>query len=62
MKQRLTLIIASLFMFVGMAMAQVTADGIVVSAEDGEPIIGASVKVVGTNTGAVTNLEGKFSV
>lgn len=62
MKQRLTLIVAGLFMFVGMAMAQMTADGIVVSVEDGEPIIGASVKVVGTNTGAVTNLEGKFSV
>ncbi len=62
MKQRLTLIIAGLFMFVGMAMAQMTADGIVVSAEDGEPIIGASVKVVGTGSGAVTNLDGKFSV
>ena len=34
----------------------------VTSAEDGEPIIGASVKVVGTNTGTVTDIDGNFSL
>lgn len=29
---------------------------------DGEPIIGASVKVVGTTTGTITDLDGKFMV
>lgn len=28
----------------------------------GEPIIGASVKVVGTTTGTITDLDGKFMV
>lgn len=62
MNKRLTLILASLFMYIGMALAQTTASGVVVSLEDGEPIIGASVKVVGTSTGAVTDLSGHFSV
>ena len=61
MKKRLTLIFASLFMVMGVALAQ-TANGVVLSAEDGEPVIGASVKVVGTNQGAATNLEGRFTV
>lgn len=30
--------------------------------ETGEPVIGASVKVVGTTTGTITGLDGKFSV
>lgn len=28
----------------------------------GEPVIGASVKVVGTTTGAVTDLDGNFTL
>ena len=43
------------------AMAQSVIKG-TVSDEAGEPILGASVKVVGTNTGAATDLNGKFSV
>ena len=41
------------------------AQGIVkgtVNDESGEPIIGATVKVVGTQTGAVTDFNGQFSV
>lgn len=36
--------------------------GIVISAEDNEPIIGASVLVKGSTTGAVTDLDGKFTI
>lgn len=36
--------------------------GIVLSAEDNEPIIGASVLVKGTSTGTVTDFDGKFSL
>src|SRR5574344_2224946 len=43
------------------ALAQSLVKG-TVSDEAGEPIIGASVKVVGTKTGAVTDFNGKFSV
>lgn len=32
--------------------------GIVTSAEDGQPVIGASVLVKGTSQGSITNVEG----
>ena len=43
------------------AMAQGVVKG-TVSDEAGDPIIGASVKVVGTQTGGITDLNGNFSV
>ena len=43
------------------ALAQGTITG-TVNDEAGEPIIGASVKVQGTNTGAITDFNGNFSV
>ena len=36
--------------------------GVVLDSRDGEPIVGATVKVVGTNVGAVTDLNGRFSI
>lgn len=52
-----------LVMSMTMLMAQNrTVTGTVTSAEDGEPIIGASVVVVGTNLGTVTDIDGKFSL
>lgn len=36
--------------------------GTVVSADDGEPLIGVSVKVEGTTAAAVTDLDGNFSI
>ena len=45
----------------GMSFAQSTIQG-TVNDELGEPIIGASVKVQGTNDGAITDLNGSFSV
>lgn len=44
------------------ALAQSAINGTVVSAQDGEPIIGATVKVKGSAQGVVTNLEGQFSI
>lgn len=44
-------------------MAQTHVSGIVTSSEDGEPVIGATVKVVGSQTaGTVTDIEGRFSL
>ena len=43
------------------ALAQGTITG-TVNDESGEPIIGASVKVQGTKTGAITDFNGNFSV
>ena len=44
------------------AWAQTVITGTVVSAADGEPLIGVSVKVKGGKTGAVTDLNGKFKI
>ncbi len=60
MKKRLTMILACLFLAVGMVLAQTRVTGRVTSAEDGEPVIGASVKVLGTSTGTITNADGEF--
>ena len=62
MEKRIKTLLACLFLCVGMAMAQTQVKGTVVSDEDGEPIIGATVKVVGTNQGTVTDTNGKFSI
>ena len=62
MEKRLTMFFACLFLSLGLAMAQTKVNGTVVSQEDNEPVIGASVLVVGTNIGTVTNAQGQFSL
>ena len=62
MEKRLMTFIACLFLSIGMALAQTQVSGTVTSSEDGSPVIGASIKVVGTNTGTVTDVDGKFSL
>ncbi len=47
--------------FVGLASAQRTVVGTIIG-DDGEPLIGATVKVKDTNAGAVTDINGKFSI
>ena len=39
-----------------------TASGTVTSADNGEPVIGASVLIKGTSQGTITNVDGKFSL
>ena len=59
--KRISLTLASLILFVGLAMAQTKVTGTVVTYEDNEPIIGATVQVVGeTNIGTITDYDGKF--
>ncbi len=62
MKKSLTMLMVSLFLFVGTALAQTKITGTVLSQEDGQPIIGAAVKVDGTSTGMLTDVNGKFSL
>jgi TonB-linked SusC/RagA family outer membrane protein len=53
-----------LLMFLGMAsfaVAQRTITGLL-SGSDGEPLVGASIVVKGTNVGALTDVDGKFSL
>ncbi|MBQ3857145.1 MAG: SusC/RagA family TonB-linked outer membrane protein [Prevotella sp.] len=62
MEKRLKMVLAGLVLSAGMAMAQTQISGTVISAEDGQPVIGASVKVVGTKMGTVTDIDGNFSL
>ena len=62
MKQRLTMFFACLFLSIGMALAQSRLTGTITSAEDGQPVVGASVKAKGLNAGAVTNVDGEFTI
>ena len=61
MKRSLGLVALFLMISVQGAWAQWTVKG-TVNDEAGEPVIGASVKVVGSNTGGLTDINGKFSV
>ena len=61
MKKRLTMILAGLFLMVGMASAQTRVTGVVVD-EFNEPVMGATVKVVGSNATALTDVDGNFSI
>ena len=62
MVKRLTMFLAGIFLCLGSAFAQTQVDGIVVSQEDGQPVIGVSVLVIGTNIGTVTGNDGRFSL
>ena len=62
MRRRLTLIFLSLFVVVSAAIAQTTVKGLVLSSEGNEPVIGASVKVVGADKGVITDTDGNFSI
>lgn len=61
--RKLLSVIVLLVMSVTMLMAQTrVVTGRVLSSEDGEPIIGATVMVPGTQTGTVTDIDGNFSL
>lgn len=57
------LLLTYIFISIGLVTAQnQRVTGIVVSEEDGQPIIGASVSVKGTSVGAISDIDGKFSI
>ncbi len=62
MVRRLVMAMGVMILNVGMALAQTAVTGQVVSQEDGEPVIGASVQIDGTTTGTVTDIDGNFSL
>lgn len=53
---------AGFFLCLGTALAQTEISGTVVSSEDGQPVIGASILVVGTQNGTATDIDGHFSL
>ena len=61
--RKLLSVLLCLLIGVGLATAQTTkVSGVVISAEDGEPVIGASVIGKGTTIGTVTNFDGQFNL
>ena len=62
MVKKLIMFFACLFLSTGLALAQMAVKGTVVSEDDGEPVVGATILVVGTQTGTVTDIDGKFSL
>ena len=62
MEKRLTMFLACLFLSLGMALAQTKVTGTVISAEDDQPIIGATVLVQGQKNGTVTDANGHFTI
>lgn len=62
MNKKLTMLVAGMLLSGGAAFAQTQVNGVVVSDEDGQPVIGATVRVVGTKVGTVTDMDGKFSI
>lgn len=61
MKKLCVLLLTVLTVTLG-ALAQSATDvsGIVLSAEENEPVVGATVMVRGTNVGTMTDVDGKF--
>lgn len=63
MKKRIYLFISFLLLTYNLSIAQVRGvTGMVTSSEDGQPVIGATVMVKGTQYGAVTDIDGKFTI
>ncbi len=62
MKKRLTMMLCAILVSLTAALAQTRISGVVLQAEDGEPVVGATVKVKATNRGTLTDAEGRFSL
>ena len=64
MKRKLTLLLACLLASIGLAIAQTPkkVTGVVISEEDNQPVVGASVLVKGTTIGTITDTDGKFTI
>ncbi|MBO4815327.1 MAG: SusC/RagA family TonB-linked outer membrane protein [Muribaculaceae bacterium] len=59
MRKQLLLLLVSICSVLGYAR---TVTGVVTSATDKEPIIGASVRIHGTNKGTTTDIDGSYSI
>ena len=63
MKRKLMLLLTCMFIGIGIVTAQTQRiTGVVISDEDGHPVVGASVLVKGTTIGTITDLDGNFEL
>ena len=57
------LLLACLFVGISLVTAQTQKiTGVVISEEDGQPVVGASVLVKGTTQGTITDVDGNFNL
>ena len=59
--KRISLVVMMVLFSLGFALAQRTITGTITS-QDGEQLIGASVLLIGTSTGTVTDIDGNYSL
>ena len=62
MFKRIALFVGGAILSCGVAFAQTSVTGKVTSSDDGEPVVGASVRIIGSKTGTVTDIDGNFSL
>ena len=64
MKKKLALLSACLLTGIGLVFAQTPkkVTGLIISEEDNQPVVGASVLVKGTTVGTTTDIDGKFTI
>ena len=60
--RKLTLLLCALLAGISLAVAQTSISGTVLSAENDEPVIGASILVKGANASTITDTDGKFTI
>ncbi len=61
--RKVVLLLASLLTWIGCALGQQrTVTGVVTSVEDGSPLIQLAVQIKGTQTGVVTDAEGRYTI
>lgn len=62
MSKRIKMLSASMLLTAATAFAQTNVTGTVVSDDDGEPVIGATIRVQGNSLTTVTDADGKFAI
>ena len=62
MNEKILIFLAAFLLSAWSAKAQDKITGTVISASDGEPLIGATVKVSGTASGTITDIDGHFTL
>jgi len=60
--KKLSLILLCLVATLAAVAKDVSVSGVVLSATDGEPLIGVSVQVKGQNNGVTTDIDGNFTI
>ncbi len=62
MGKKILMFLACAVISASMAFAQQEVTGTVIDSDTGEPLVGATVKVKGTTHGALTDMDGKFTL